>query len=151
MGISGKVIRNCPDSAVHGLVLETGRNTGGNVHSYRNDLILLLGCQQDIEEGDTYDTAKVEAFLLPAGVGVELYATSLHYAPCNASEEGFRCAIILPDGTNQTLDENHYAGGEDRLLTAKNKWLIGHPEGGLPEGTHLGLKGTNLCVKDLEH
>ena len=115
-----------------------------------NDLILLLGQQQDIEEGDTYDTAKVEAFLLPAGVGVELYATSLHYAPCNASEEGFRCAIVLPDGTNQALDENHYAGGEDRLLTAKNKWLIGHPEGGLPEGSHLGLKGENLCVKDLE-
>ena len=59
-------------------------------------------------------------------------------------------AIILPDGTNQALDENHYAGGEDRLLTAKNKWLIGHPEGGLPEGTHLGLKGANLCVKELE-
>ena len=37
-----------------------------------------------------------------------------------------------------------------RLLTAKNKWLIGHPEGGLPEGTHLGLTGENLCVKDLE-
>ena len=115
-----------------------------------NDLILLLGQQQDIEEGDTYDTSKVEAFLLPAGVGVELYATSLHYAPCNASDEGFRCAIILPDGTNQTLDENHYAGGEDQLLTAKNKWLIGHPEGGLPEGNHLGLTGENLCVKDLE-
>ena len=115
-----------------------------------NDLILLLGQQKDIEEGDTYDTAKVEAFLLPAGVGVELYATSLHYAPCNASDEGFRCVIVLPDGTNQALDENHYAGGEDRLLTAKNKWLIGHPEGGLPEGTHLGLVGENICVNDLE-
>ena len=53
-----------------------------------NDLILLLGQQQDIGEGDTYDTSKAEAFLLPAGVGVELYATSLHYAPCNASARG---------------------------------------------------------------
>ena len=26
------------------------------------DLILLLGCQQDIEEDDTYDTSKAEAF-----------------------------------------------------------------------------------------
>ena len=30
-----------------------------------NDLILLLGCQQDIEEGDTYDTAKVRRFFCP--------------------------------------------------------------------------------------
>ena len=115
-----------------------------------NDLILLLGQQQDIEEGDTYDTAKVEAFLLPAGVGVELYATSLHSAPCNASDEGFRCALVLPAGTTQTLDDNHEAVGEERLLPATNKWLIGNPEGGLPEGSHLGLKGENLCVKDLE-
>ena len=112
-----------------------------------NDLILLLGCQADIEDGYTYDTSKVEAFLLPEGVGVELYATTLHYAPCNADENGFRCAIVLPDGTNQPLDENHFAGGEDKLLTAKNKWLIGHPEGGLGEGCHLGLVGENICVK----
>ena len=138
----------CNGSNVYLNALEYHRSSEIDVAA--NDLILLLGQQQDIEEGDTYDTAKVEAFLLPAGVGVELYATSLHYAPCNASDEGFRCAIVLPDGTNQTLDENHYAGGEDRLLTAKNKWLIGHPEGGLPEGSHLGLKGENLCVKDLE-
>ena len=147
------------DVAYGEMPIQIGYCNGSNVYlnaleyhrsSAANDLILLLGQQQDIEEGDTYDTAKVEAFLLPAGVGVELYATSLHYAPCNASDEGFRCAIVLPDGTNQTLDENHYAGGEDRLLTAKNKWLIGHPEGGLPEGSHLGLKGENLCVKDLE-
>ena len=61
--------------------------------------------------------------------------------------EGFRCAIVLPDGTNLPLDENHCAGGEDALITAKNKWLIGHAEGGLPEGCHIGLKGENICVK----
>ena len=72
---------------------------------------------------------------------------TLHYAPCNSTEEGFRCAIVLPDGTNLPLDENHCAGGEDALITAKNKWLIGHAEGGLPEGCHIGLKGENICVK----
>lgn len=112
-----------------------------------SDLILLLGWQPDIQEGDIYDTAKVEAFLLPKGMGVELYATTLHYAPCNAQDGGFRCAIVLPKGTNLPLDGTHDAGGEDRLITAKNKWLIGHPEGGLPEGCHLGLVGENICVK----
>jgi len=34
------------------------------------DLILLLGCQQDIKE-DTYDTALVEAFFVPAGTAVD--------------------------------------------------------------------------------
>ena len=67
------------------------------------DLILLLGSQQDIEEGYRYDTAKAEAFLLPAGTAAELYATTLHYAPLNADEGGFRCVIVLPKGTNEPL------------------------------------------------
>lgn len=110
-----------------------------------DDLILLLGCQQDIEEGDIYDTSKVEAFLVPAGTAVELYATTLHYAPCSAKEGGFRCVIILPKGTNEELPFRPAAEGENRLLTAVNKWLIAHEEAGI-EGAFCGLKGENIMV-----
>ena len=110
-----------------------------------DDLILLLGCQQDIEEGDIYDTSKVEAFLVPAGTAVELYATTLHYAPCSAKEGGFRCVIILPKGTNEELPFRPAAEGENRLLTAVNKWLIAHEEAGI-EGAFCGLKGENVTV-----
>ncbi|MFR2491868.1 MAG: DUF4867 family protein, partial [Coprococcus comes] len=37
------------------------------------DIILLLGAEQDIEPDFTYDTSKVEAFLVPAGIGIEVY------------------------------------------------------------------------------
>lgn len=113
------------------------------------DLILLLGRQQDIREDFTYDTAQVEAFYVPAGTAVELYATTLHYAPCNAKESGFRCVIVLPKDTNLPLEKTHTAEGEDRLLTARNKWLIGHKEGGLPEGSPIGLVGENLSVRGI--
>ena len=56
-------------------------------------------------------------------------------------------AVILPAGTNYPLEETH-ANGEDALITAKNKWLIGHAEGGLPEGSFLGLKGKNLDITE---
>ncbi len=82
------------------------------------------------------ETAKIEAFLLPKGVGVELYATTLHYAPCSTGNAGFRVVIVLPRDTNLPLDAAH-EGGEDGHLTAKNKWLIGHPEGGLPRALRL--------------
>lgn len=110
-----------------------------------NDLVVMLGCQQDITDDFTYDTAKVEAFRIPAGTAVELYATTLHYAPCHIGEEGFRCVIVLPKDTNLELEEDHQ-GGEDAHLTAKNKWLLGHPEGGLPEGSPMGLIGENLSL-----
>ena len=109
------------------------------------DLILLLGCQQDIEADDTYDTSKVEAFFVPAGTAVELYATTLHYAPCSAQEGGFRCVIVLPKGTNEDLPFEAAKDGENRLLTAVNKWLIAHEEAGI-EGAFCGLKGENVEV-----
>lgn len=121
--------------------LEYHRSSEINVAA--TDAILMLGSQQDITKDFTYDTSKVEAFLVPAGVAVEVYATTLHYAPCGVDGAGFKVAIVLPKGTNLDLDREH-KGGEDGHLTAKNKWLLGHPEGGLPEGSPMGLIGKNL-------
>lgn len=109
------------------------------------DLVLLLGSQQDITEDFTYDSSLMEAFLVPEGCCVELYATTLHYAPSNANENGFLATIILPKGTNTDLEAKHN-GGEDRLLAANNKWLIAHPDSKI-EGAHYGIIGDNLSVK----
>ena len=111
------------------------------------DAILILGKQEDITPEFTYETAKMEAFLVPAGTAVEVYATTLHYAPCGVKGAGFKVGIILPAGTNYPLEEKH-EGWEDSLITARNKWLIGHPEGGLDAGAHIGLIGKNLNVNE---
>ena len=110
------------------------------------DLVLMLGKQQDIQEDYTYDTSLVEAFLVPAGTAIEVYATTLHYAPCHVNEGGFRCVVILPKDTNTDLDLIEQIFPEDRLLFAKNKWLIGHEEGGLDPQAFIGLKGKNLSL-----
>ncbi len=111
------------------------------------DAILLLGSQQDVTPEMTYDTEKVMAFLVPAGTTIEVYATTLHYAPCNApGQNGFRVGVALPKGTNLELKEKHEGGSEDAHLTATNKWLLGHPEGGLPAGSPMGLIGKNWDV-----
>ena len=116
------------------------------------DAILILGNLWDVEDDFTYDTSKMEAFLVPAGNAVELYATTLHYAPCGVDNKGFQVAVILPRGTNFELTTEHakcpLCGGEDALITAANKWLIGHEEGGLPKGSFIGLKGKNLNVAE---
>jgi hypothetical protein len=111
------------------------------------DLILILGKQQDITPEFTYDSGLMEAFLVPAGTVIEVFATTLHYAPCHVEDSGFRCVVILPKGTNQELEPlGEMVYEEDRLLFAKNKWLIGHEEGGLPEEAYIGITGENLAV-----
>lgn len=86
-----------------------GHNTKLNCLEYHRDsefnlglgdFILLLAKQDEIEDG-VLDTAKVKAFRVPAGVLVEIYATTLHYAPCHTDETaGFRVLVALPRGTN---------------------------------------------------
>lgn len=112
------------------------------------DLILLIGKEQDINGDFTYDTSLVEAFFVPAGTLIEVYATTLHYAPCHTEDGGFRCVVVLPKGTNEDLDrEPALRCGEEKLLFAKNKWLIGHKEAGLPDNAWIGLTGENITIE----
>ncbi len=112
------------------------------------DLVLLLGMRQDIDTAScTYNTSLMEAFLLPAGTAVELYATTLHYAPCAQNSQAFRCIVVLPFGTNRSLQDLSPTGKEDALLFAQNKWLIAHEQSGLAkDGAFIGLVGNHLTI-----
>ena len=114
------------------------------------DCILLLARQQDCM-GKMLDTSKVEAFFCPAGIGVELYATTLHYAPCSAKKgDHFRVVIILPKGTNLEKPAITVKNDDDARLFAANKWLIAHPEASeAGQGAVIGLTGENIDIKDL--
>ena len=133
-----------------------GRNTRLNCLEYHRDsevnigagdFILLLAKQDEIVDGKL-DTAKVKAFRVPAGVTVEVYATTLHYAPCHVNEtEGFRVAVVLPRGTNTAAPGAAPLNEEDKWLTARNKWLLAHPESAeASQGAHIGLKGVNIDI-----
>ena len=110
------------------------------------DFILLLARQEEIGEGLQLDTEKVKAFQAPAGAVVEVYATTLHYAPCHVdAAKGFRVAVALPLGTNTAKPALEEKDPEDKLLRARNKWLLAH--GDAPEaadGAWVGLRGVNI-------
>lgn len=115
-----------------------------------DDFVLILGEQKDIENG-AYDTAKAKAFRVPAGVLVEVYATSLHYAPCHTDPaKGFRVLIALPEGTNTQKPEITLKNAEDEWMTACNKWLLAHPDSSeAKDGAKVGLCGENIDIAPL--
>jgi len=133
-----------------------GHNTKLNCLEYHRDsefnlgtedFILLLARQDEIEDG-VLDTAKVKAFRAPAGVLVECYATTLHYAPCHTdAAKGFRVMVALPKGTNTDKPEIANKANEDNRLWACNKWLLAHPESGeAAQGAYVGLSGENIDI-----
>ena len=136
-----------------------GHNTKLNCLEYHRDsefnlgtedFILLLAKQDEIEDG-VLDTGKVKAFKVPAGVLVEVYATTLHYAPCHCDEsKGFRVLVALPQGTN--MDKPVISGKttEDKRLWARNKWLLAHPESSeAKQGAYIGLTGENIDIANM--
>lgn len=126
--------------------LEYHRNSEFNLGT--EDFILLLGEQKEIENG-FFDTTKVKAFRVPAGVLVEVYATSLHYAPCHTDpEKGYRVLIALPWGTNTEKPVMEGKNAEDEWMTARNKWLLAHPESDEAKGgAKVGLRGENIDLR----
>ena len=156
-----KINRQFSEEAYGGMPIQIGYCNGRNhllnaVEYHRDselnlactDMILLVGKRQDIGRNYTYDTGKMQAFLVKKGTLVEIYSTTLHYAPISAGEhENFRCVVVLPRGTNEPLPacRGKAHTKEDQLLTHVNKWLIAHPESGLDKGgAFVGLKGENI-------
>lgn len=126
-----------------------GHNTKLNCLEYHRDselncgtedFILLLARMDDIAPDGTLDTGLVKAFRVPAGVLVEVYATTLHYAPCSAAKgAGFRVLVALPKGTNGPRPDIQVLNREDSMLWACNKWLLAHPE------SSEAAQGAPLC------
>ena len=159
-------LQNLPESAVLGASFFggmpfqmgwcNGHNTKLNCLEYHRDsefnlgtgdFILLLAKQDEIVDGKL-DTAKVKAFRVPAGTLVEVYATTLHYAPCHTDPaQGFKVLVALPKGTNTDKPALAVKGGDDAYLWACNKWLLAHAESSeAGQGAAVALTGVNIDI-----
>ncbi len=123
--------------------LEYHRDSELNVGT--EDFILLLAKREDLDENGVLDAEKVAAYSVPAGVLVEVYATTLHYAPCSAKKgQGFKVIVVLPKGTNLAKPEITVKNAEDEILWAANKWLLAHADSAeAAQGAKVLIRGEN--------
>ena len=128
--------------------LEYHRDSELNVGT--EDFILLLAKREDLEDG-VLDTGKVVAYLCPAGTLIEVYATTLHYAPCSAKNgQGFKVIVVLPKGTNLAKPGITVKNAEDEILWASNKWLLAHADSAeAAQGAKVLIKGVNTDIAGL--
>lgn len=119
-------------------------HTSSEINIAATDLVLILGHVWDIED-NKIDSSLFKAFYVPEGTAIEVFATTLHYCPCQVSDAGFRCVVSLPKGTNTALETNLM----DKKITAKNKWLIAHVdnEAKIKQGAVAGITGINYEIK----
>lgn len=111
-----------------------------------DDIILFLGKTTDID-ANVYDTKNALAFYVPKETLIELYGTTMHFAPCKTSQNGFKTLVVLLKGTNEDFKESVVA--DDSTLFKVGKWLLNHPENEIMKqrGASTGLKGINYEIK----
>ena len=131
-----------------------GRNTTYNGFEYHKmpeinfavtDFMLVLGHVSQIEN-NKFHIGNEKVFYVPEKTAIEMYGTTLHLSPCRVHDEGFRCLVILPEGTNTPLENKEITEDpETRLLLQKNKWVLAHPdrEPLIKQGAHPGFIGEN--------
>ncbi len=159
------IAKELSDNAYGGMPIQIGYCNGNNtklnclewhigseLNIPSNDIVLLLAPLSSVKNGKL-NTSSVEAFYVPKGTIVQVYETTLHYAPCNAvkngevSSEGFRVIIVLPKNTNTEKPKIEEKNLNDKLLWARNKWLIAHPDSNeAKSGAFVGLSGINIDI-----
>ena len=118
-------------------------HTSSEINIAVTPLVLILGHIWDIENGKI-DSSQFKAFYLPKGTAVEIYATTLHFCPCEVQNDGFGCVVGLPLDTNTPLEINL----DNPLLFRKNKWIIAHGENTplINRGVISGITGKNFEI-----
>lgn len=130
-----------------------GYNSHLNALEYHNsseinvaatDLVLILAHRYEMEN-ERLDSKKAVAFYLKKGDAVEIFATTMHFCPCQTSDDGFSCVVVLPKGTNDLLDKE----SDDKLLFKKNKWIICHEDNTslIERKVQSGIYGPNYEIK----
>lgn len=111
------------------------------------ELVLLLAKREDLDADGRLDSAKVKAFYLAQGDMVEVYSDTLHFCPCEVTENGFSCIVGLQRGTNLPLEPEQKIG----TLWAANKWLLGHEDNAplIVRGAFPGIYGENWVINPI--
>lgn len=114
--------------------------------SAATDIVLMLGRLQDVDPQEGWDSSLTEFFYVPEGTLLELYATTLHLAPCRTDRHPFSAVIVLPKGTNTPLEQ-----GTEHTRWMKNKWMLAHPEGpAAARGAAVMIRGENCEISTLD-
>jgi hypothetical protein len=126
---------------------------GSEVYIHATDMILMVALESDIKwpEG-TYDSSLVKSYYVPKGCVVELRSGCMHYAGVNVfKKKGLNLIVSLLKDTNSKINFKANHQNRDKLIIAKNTWLLAHPDYSPAKtaGWHLGITGENISFKTL--
>ena len=117
---------------------------GSEVNIAVSDCLLVLGDKEKLVSQGQIDISDMKIFYVPKGTVMEVYSTTLHYTPIEASARGFSLVVVLIEGTNTDIE-----AVKGTMLTKKNKWYVCHASQTqkIEQGAVAGLTGALLKIE----
>ncbi len=109
------------------------------------DMAIMLAGKDQIKQGKI-DSSEVKVFFIPKGTGIVLSSGVMHSAPCAVETGGFRCLVVLSEGTNMPISRETIE--KFKPLKMKNKWMLCHKDRKdlIESGAVEGIEGENIIL-----
>lgn len=115
-----------------------------------NDVIMVLGKRQTLDQtGEFNPNNDGDIFFVPKNTVIELYNSTLHYAPIEVTKGGFKVIVILEKGTNEDLPKGFVTS--NKRIVKQGKFQVVHQSrtDKIAAGAVVGVTGKLITLKSL--
>lgn len=115
-----------------------------------DDVVMVFAKRQTLDKQGTIDPRRDgKIYYVPKGTIVELYNTTLHYAPIEVTKSGYKVIVVVLHGTNLPLPAG-FKSGNPRVVK-QGKFQVVHPvrQDKIAQGYQVALTGELIETKPL--
>ncbi|MGM9904900.1 DUF4867 family protein [Lactobacillus sp.] len=116
-----------------------------------DDVLMVLAKRQTLDQRGKIDPQKDgQLFYVPKGSIVELYNTTLHYAPIQITKAGYKVIVVVLHGTNLPLPDGFKS--DNPRVVKQGKFQVVHPsrKDKIAQGYQVALTGDLLTTRPLD-
>lgn len=123
---------------------------GSETNIFFTDTIMVLAKRAQM----SFDTINIqehgEVFFIPKGTVIEFYSDTLHYAPVQVNNGGYKILVLVIRGTNEELPADFHS--ENKMIVKVNKFQVVHKSrtDKIKAGAQVGVTGELMTFNMVE-
>lgn len=117
---------------------------GSETNIFFTDTIMVLSKRSQMRSGSINISELGEIYFIPKGSIIEFFSDTLHYAPIQVTNSGFKIVVLVLKGTNEPLPSDFHSN--NKMIVKVNKFQVVHKSrtDKITQGAVVGVTGDLL-------
>lgn len=122
---------------------------GSETNIFFTDTIMVLAKRSQMTFNEINIQKQGEIYFIPRGTVIEFYSDTLHYAPIQVDNNGFKIVVLVLKGTNEELPDNFHSN--NKMIVKTNKFQVVHASrtDKIAQGAAIGVTGDLLTFNSI--